>query len=205
MPGADDPYTTLGVEPDASTEQIRIAFRRLALQHHPDRSPGSQERMVAINRAYALLRDPDRRRAFDARRGQPAPKPGATPASPDLYVDADDEETWLWGDDVDTHAEDWRQMYEEERLAWERLLSARTPDAPDRPVLEASLLRTRRAQLALENAIRAREGAPPVGEAELDAQREAARRQAVRDPARSGCLAVVPLALTAAIIGRAGR
>ncbi len=199
MPGPEDPYVILGVEADASAEEIRLAFRRLALRHHPDRSPGSQERMVAINNAYALLRDPERRRQYDARRHQPVPEPAVPPATPDLYVDADDEEAWLWAEDLDQHAEDWRQMYEEERQAWERLLAARSADAPDRPVLEASLRRTRRAQLALENALRAREGAPPLTEADLEARRAAARQQAVRDPARAGCLAVLPLAVTAAL------
>ena len=74
--GSRDPqgyYRALGVDPDASQEDIQSSFRGLALRHHPDRVTGDSgtkaaaaERMKAINEAYAVLRNPSKRRAYDA-------------------------------------------------------------------------------------------------------------------------------------------
>ncbi len=66
-----DHYSTLGLEPSATEEEIRRAYRRLVRDCHPDLNPGDQlaaERTRHINDAYAVLRDPARRAAFDARR-----------------------------------------------------------------------------------------------------------------------------------------
>ena len=57
-----DPYQVLGVSPDASDEEIKKAYRRLAKQYHPDRNPGDQEaarKMQEINAAYEQIKDPD--------------------------------------------------------------------------------------------------------------------------------------------------
>jgi curved DNA-binding protein len=54
---SDDYYAILGVSQDASTRQIKAAYRRLAFQHHPDRNrdtPRSSEAMKRINEAYAV-------------------------------------------------------------------------------------------------------------------------------------------------------
>lgn len=59
-----DPYETLGVAREASADEIRIAFRRAASTAHPDKG-GDTERMAAINEAYTLLSDPERRKRFD--------------------------------------------------------------------------------------------------------------------------------------------
>lgn len=67
-----DYYRLLGVARGASPGTIRTAYRRLALQVHPDRngeSPQSVEQMMALNAAYAVLSDPQRRRAYDAQSG----------------------------------------------------------------------------------------------------------------------------------------
>lgn len=61
-----NPYETLGVEPDATPDEIKAAGRRAASQAHPDRPGGSTERMQAVNAARAILEDPERRAAFDA-------------------------------------------------------------------------------------------------------------------------------------------
>jgi molecular chaperone DnaJ len=64
-----DPYATLGVSRDASPEEIKQAFRRLAREHHPDRNPNdprAQQRFQEINAAYQLLSDPVKRRRFDS-------------------------------------------------------------------------------------------------------------------------------------------
>jgi curved DNA-binding protein len=63
-----DYYETLGLTSNADVKQIRDAYRRLALMHHPDRNrnnPESAERMKAINEAYAVLSDPVKRREYD--------------------------------------------------------------------------------------------------------------------------------------------
>ncbi|MEK6711322.1 MAG: molecular chaperone DnaJ [Nitrospinota bacterium] len=72
---AADPYAVLGVPRDANPTELRAAYRRLALDHHPDRNPGdpkAEARFKEIVLAYEVLRDPLRRSAWDAgRRGGP--------------------------------------------------------------------------------------------------------------------------------------
>lgn len=71
-----DHYTVLGVEPSASTTQITTAYRRLVRVLHPDvhpAEPAAHERFAEVIEAYTILRDPDRRAAYDAGRGQDAP------------------------------------------------------------------------------------------------------------------------------------
>ena len=65
-----DPYKTLQVDSEAEFEVIEAAYRRLARKYHPDVSPDpeSQERMVRINQAWELLRDPVKRAAVDRAR-----------------------------------------------------------------------------------------------------------------------------------------
>ena len=59
-------YEVLGISRDASTSQVRTAFRRLARAHHPDTSAsGSAESLAPINEAWRVLGDPALRRAYD--------------------------------------------------------------------------------------------------------------------------------------------
>jgi DnaJ-class molecular chaperone len=61
-------YEILGVPRDASDADIKKAFRQAALKHHPDKNPGdahAEERFKAINEAYAVLSDGDRRAQYD--------------------------------------------------------------------------------------------------------------------------------------------
>ena len=54
----NDPYSTLGVSPNASMDEIKAAYRKLALKYHPDRNGGSKEaeaKMKEINDAYAQI------------------------------------------------------------------------------------------------------------------------------------------------------
>jgi len=63
-----DYYQLLGVPRTADTEEIKKAYRQLALQFHPDRNQGSkeaEERFKEITQAYEVLRDPDKRAAYD--------------------------------------------------------------------------------------------------------------------------------------------
>lgn len=57
-------YEDLGVERDASTDDIRKAYRKLSRTHHPDRG-GSSERFARINHAHEILTDPEKRRQYD--------------------------------------------------------------------------------------------------------------------------------------------
>lgn len=57
-------YDTLGIEPDASADEVKRAFRSKASAAHPDKG-GDGEEMAAINAAYAVLADPARRQRYD--------------------------------------------------------------------------------------------------------------------------------------------
>jgi molecular chaperone DnaJ len=64
-----DYYEVLGVAHDADAKTIKDAFRKLALQYHPDRNkePGAEEKFKEIAEAYAILSDPAKRAEYDAR------------------------------------------------------------------------------------------------------------------------------------------
>lgn len=61
-----DAYEILGLTDKATAEDIRRAYRRLALQYHPDRNPEGAERFKEITNAYEILSDPDKKAAYDA-------------------------------------------------------------------------------------------------------------------------------------------
>jgi molecular chaperone DnaJ len=62
-----DYYATLGVDRSASADEIKRAFRRLAMEYHPDRNsePGAEARFKEINEAYEVLSDQERRSTYD--------------------------------------------------------------------------------------------------------------------------------------------
>jgi molecular chaperone DnaJ len=63
-----DYYEVLGVDRRATPDQLKSAFRRLALQYHPDRNPddpAAAERFKECSEAYQVLSDPDKRRSYD--------------------------------------------------------------------------------------------------------------------------------------------
>lgn len=68
MAEADDPYSVLGVPRGAEPEEVRRAYRGLALRLHPDKNPGSPsaaEEFARVSRAFAVLSDPVRRSLYD--------------------------------------------------------------------------------------------------------------------------------------------
>jgi molecular chaperone DnaJ len=72
MAARPDYYAALGVAQNASQDEIKKAYRKLARQHHPDRNPGNQEaeaRFKEISAAYDVLGDPDKRKQYDSGTG----------------------------------------------------------------------------------------------------------------------------------------
>ena len=59
----EDPYKVLGVSPDASDEEIKRAYRKLAKQYHPDLNPGDEvaaKKMQQVNAAYEQIKNPEK-------------------------------------------------------------------------------------------------------------------------------------------------
>jgi len=94
-------YEVLGVSREATTAQIRAAFRRLARDHHPDTSTsGSAESLAPINEAWRVLGDPALRRAYDrslAANASTASRPAFDPQwVPDAVLEPLPESTFPW-------------------------------------------------------------------------------------------------------------
>jgi curved DNA-binding protein CbpA len=90
-----DYYQVLGLAPDVPQDEVKRAYRRLAMQHHPDRNMDdpSGERLKEINEAYRVLGDQAKRRAYDQIRIR----------ATDRFADADVESIrpWSGGWDVE--------------------------------------------------------------------------------------------------------
>jgi len=81
---SQDYYELLGVSRTASADDIKKAFRKLAMQFHPDRNPGdaeSEKKFKTVNHASDILKDPEKRAAYD-RYGAAAFEGGAGPGGP---------------------------------------------------------------------------------------------------------------------------
>lgn len=65
---SEDYYKTLGVEKGADQEEVKKAYRKLAMKYHPDRNPDNreaEEKFKKISEAYAVLSDPEKRKQYD--------------------------------------------------------------------------------------------------------------------------------------------
>ncbi|KKU11768.1 MAG: Chaperone protein DnaJ, partial [Parcubacteria group bacterium GW2011_GWC2_45_7] len=60
-----DYYKVLGVEKNASAEEIKKAFKKLAMTHHPDRQGGNEAKFKEINEAYQVLSDQNKRERYN--------------------------------------------------------------------------------------------------------------------------------------------
>jgi DnaJ-class molecular chaperone len=82
-------YEILGLGQEATEEEIKKAYRKLALHYHPDRNQGdsrAEERFKAISEAYAVLMDKDKRARYDAyRRDAARAAATAAPEAPDFF------------------------------------------------------------------------------------------------------------------------
>src|SRR3989304_2497523 len=64
----EDYYQVLGVDRNTSGEEIKKAYRKLAMKYHPDRNPGNKEAEQIFKKAaeaYGVLSDPDKKRRYD--------------------------------------------------------------------------------------------------------------------------------------------
>ena len=80
-----DAYAALGVDPTASADDVRRAYRRLARELHPDANPGdaaAAERFRLVAEAHDVLADPIRRARYDVVRGHAMPRTTATGPRP---------------------------------------------------------------------------------------------------------------------------
>jgi molecular chaperone DnaJ len=88
-----DYYEVLGVGRDAGESQVKSAYRRLAMEHHPDRNPddkGAEERFKEAAEAYSVLSDPQKRSAYDRFGHQAVQGAGGAGFDPNQFTDFSD-------------------------------------------------------------------------------------------------------------------
>ena len=60
-----DYYSTLGINRNASQDEIKKAYKKMSMQHHPDRTGGDDSKFKEINEAYQTLNDPQKKQMYD--------------------------------------------------------------------------------------------------------------------------------------------
>ena len=93
MTTTHDYYEVLGVPRNASEQEIKSAYRKQALKHHPDRNPGdkeSEERFKEAAEAYGVLGDPDKRQRYDTYGHAGVTGAGAQGFDPTIFADFGD-------------------------------------------------------------------------------------------------------------------
>ena len=174
-----DYYKVLGVERSATEDEVKKAYRKLARKHHPDvnKASDSQARMQEINEASEVLRDPQKRAAYDSlgERGEFAegaggadgfrPPPGWNPG-----FDAGD----IDPADLGSHSDFFEALFGAARRSGARRggPQARAARGPDRHA---------RVVIALADAFAGATRSLSIGEPEMDGEGHAALRQRVLD------------------------
>ncbi len=95
MTSKPDYYAALGVKKNASDEEIRRAFRKKAIELHPDRNSGAlaEAKYRHVTEAYGILSDADKRKKYDQERAAPPPPPPNYPVADvcvEVEIDAKD-------------------------------------------------------------------------------------------------------------------
>ena len=88
-----DYYEVLGVDRSASDQDLKSAYRKLALKYHPDRNPGdteAEERFKEAAEAYSVLADKDKRARYDRFGHQGVGAAGAQGFDPTIFADFGD-------------------------------------------------------------------------------------------------------------------
>ena len=112
-----DMYEILGVSRTATPEEIKSAYRKKALQHHPDRNPGDEEaekKFKEVQEAYDVLSDWSKRAIYNARQPAPKPKPKAkkTVVKSDMHIyDAPPPRFDIWGKPIYQTSNGWRDSF----------------------------------------------------------------------------------------------
>jgi DnaJ-class molecular chaperone len=111
-----NPYRILGLSGQATPEDIRAAYRRRALELHPDHSGSGAEPFLELQEAYGILSDPQRRSAWDRKRPRgvveplTAPHRGAEPLRPVEPASGFREVSMF--DSFDTYSPSWEELFD---------------------------------------------------------------------------------------------